>query len=151
MIQDGIEIRDHVGDALHITGRHPNDTGNAIVVDSTGGPSSIDTPTTFGANMILSYSTPIFTWYDAGASANNHYWRELISAGTFVFQAYDDGSSTFNTALQFIRSGATITGASIPPPLTLASLAGTGSRPVCATSAGLLEAGSLSAGLVTCP
>ena len=34
---------------------------------------------------------------------------------------------------------------------SMAFLAGTGSRPVCVTSAGTLEPGSLSAGLVTCP
>lgn len=34
---------------------------------------------------------------------------------------------------------------------SLSSLVGTGSRPVCVTSAGVLEAGSLTAGLVTCP
>ena len=34
---------------------------------------------------------------------------------------------------------------------SMAFLAGTGSRPVCVTSAGTLEAGSLAGGLVTCP
>ena len=34
---------------------------------------------------------------------------------------------------------------------TIAFLAGAGSRPVCVTSAGTLEAGSLSVGLTTCP
>lgn len=35
--------------------------------------------------------------------------------------------------------------------INISNIAGTGSRPVCVTAAGNLEAGSLSAGLVTCP
>lgn len=62
-------------------------------------------------------------------------------AATSVFSIFCDESSTATECARFDTSGR----------MTIQQLAGTGSRPVCITSAGLFEAGSLSAGLTTCP
>jgi len=103
--------------------------GDTAGTDPTGANSSLGTVTIFqgGSEAQLGLSNAALTQNVT-----------LAVSGAGVLTVLGNGSGSSN--------GGIIVGAE-----TINSFAGTGSRPVCVTSTGVLEVGSLSAGLVTCP
>lgn len=65
-------------------------------------------------------------------------------SGTYVYQINTAVAGDFSTSI----SGYSVSSSGV---FGVPNLAGSGSRPVCATALGVLEAGSLSSGLTTCP
>ena len=76
----------------------------------------------------------------------------LGSALQLGFSASTGAVAALDTYFTRVSAGVMATnGAFTATNYTASALAGTGSRPICVTSTGAFEAGSLSAGLVTCP
>jgi hypothetical protein len=122
-----------VGGNLHVGGGYFGTTGNftsaiqsAYYEDVTG---------TEGY-FVLSYGLTVVT-------------RGSTTAPSMVVQ--EVASQTSPVANWVTSTGSVLDSFDYQGNITSTPLAGTGSRPVCVTAAGKLEAGSLSSGLVTCP
>jgi hypothetical protein len=82
----------------------------------------------------------------SGGAGEVNFWNTQNNAGGFSF--YQKTGASVATLVAIINgSGNT----SVAGSMQVGNLVGSGSRPVCVTSAGVLEAGTLAAGLVTCP
>lgn len=116
---------------------------------------------TFSANITTPYVTATNTVETAGGgyeikitgapTDENNSDTLTDDGGTLYFRFINDAFNANNSWLSVSRSGYTPLLATFGENINISTLAGTGSRPVCVTSAGLLEPGSLSTGLTTCP
>jgi len=117
---------------------------------------------TTGGNNTASGFDALYDYNDATAASDNNSafgyntGRGLVTGvnNTILGANVTGLTSALSNAIILATGDGTIRadfGKTAASAWTMAFLVGTGSRPVCVTSAGTLEAGSLSVGLVTCP
>lgn len=101
-------------------------------------------------------STPVIDIYNVvndidstGTTGNYLQFKNAVQGASPSLNAIGQNDADVSIAINPLRNGKILLNGIIAP--AVAALAGTGSRPVCITAAGLMEAGTLSAGAVTCP
>lgn len=135
----------------------------ALHMDTSGNMTLGESGKTLTANSGL--SAPFFN-ASTGLGSNEGYYigsGRIIGVNGASLEFFDPGGTNVfagtatanflantSTVIQ-TRSGAATIATFNSSGLQVNAMAGTGSRPACLTSTGQLEAGSLSAGLVTCP
>ena len=157
-------------DALFLNTTGSSNTANgygALLYNTTGGSNTANgygalLSNTTGSSNTASGADALFDYNDTTAANDNNSafgyntGRGLVTGinNTILGANVTGLSSALSNSIILATGDGTIradfgkTAASV---WTIAFLAGAGSRPVCVTSAGTLEAGSLSVGLTTCP
>lgn len=126
-------------------------SASLVLGDQTCGPNQI--PSLFVTGDMTASGSLVFGQNGSsgpGTLYSDNNWGLIVKAkqaspGAADF-AFTDASG--NQLLLLAHTGSVAT---FNTGMKLVTLAGTGSRPICVTSTGVIEAGSLAAGLVTCP
>jgi hypothetical protein len=90
------------------------------------GASSFQFGPAIGLTIVDSSQSPIRLTYPGGATDKKKWWIQNLSDGTFRIRAVNDAETSGDNALQFLRSGATITAVYFGGYLGAASYAGPG-------------------------